>query len=229
MWRCLLSGLLCAACIPKAGNTSAESAASAEEACARDGVVDDGEDNDHRVIVQKGRGGYLYTFSDKLGTTVTPPKGAFVMSQGGAHGSAFAAHATGKITQGETVYAGVGLSFVDPKGPYDASAYRGIAFWAKVGPGAATKVRLKFPDANTDPDGKVCSECFNDFGFDLELTTTWERYVVPFASMQQLPGWGAPRPAGVEVSKVFGVQWQVNTPGALVDIWVDDIEFTGCS
>jgi endoglucanase len=118
---------------------------------------------------------------------------------------------------------------VDPKGPYDASAYQGISFWAKVGPDGARKVRLKLPDANTDPDGKVCTECFNDFGVDLELSTKWEQYVVPFSQMQQLPGWGAPRPTGPDVSKLFGLQWQVNAPGAKVDLWVDDIQFTGCS
>ena len=27
--------------------------------------------------------------------------------------------------------AGVGLNFTEPKGQYDASAYKGISFWAK--------------------------------------------------------------------------------------------------
>jgi hypothetical protein len=27
---------------------------------------------------------------------------------------------------------------------------------------------------------------------------------------------------------MYGVQWQVNTPGAEYDIWIDDVQFTGC-
>ena len=150
------------------------------------------------------------------------------MSRGGASGSALAAHASGKIGGGTIVYAGMGFNFIDPKGAYNASAYKGISFWAKVGEGSTTKVRLKVPDANTDPDGKVCTDCFNDFGSDLELTTTWTKYTIPFNTMAQLPGWGAPHPAGVDPARLYGIQWQVNSPGATYDVWVDDIAFTGC-
>jgi endoglucanase len=81
---------------------------------------------------------------------------------------------------------------------------------------------------NTHPDGKVCTECTNDFGADLELTSTWKQYTFPFSSLTQMQGWGSPHPGAITVSKLYGVQWQVNSPGASYDIWVDDIEFTGC-
>jgi hypothetical protein len=29
----------------------------------------------------------------------------------------------------------------------------------------------------------------------------------------------------IKPAKVFGMQWQVNHPGADFDIWVDDVEF----
>ncbi|MEZ4302670.1 MAG: carbohydrate binding domain-containing protein, partial [Polyangiaceae bacterium] len=120
-----------------------------------------------------------------------------------------------------------GVNFTDPKGPYDLSAYKGISFMAKSATGPL-KVRLKVPDANTDPDAKVCSECFNDFGADLDLTADWQKFVIPFSELAQLPGWGSPRPSGLERSKVFGIQWQVNTPGAAYDVWIDDVQLTGC-
>ena len=201
------------------------------KACPADGVIDDGEDNNNQVLAQKGRGGYWYTFADK-GSTVTPTAGAlggtFSMNPGGANGSQFAAHMNGKIAASGTVYAGLGFNFADPKAPFDVSGYKGISFWARRGENSTGSIRVKLPDVNTDQDGRVCTECFNDFGTDLELTTTWTKYTVIFAGAQQMPGWGAPRPAGVEAAKMYGVQWQVNTPGAEYDIWIDDIQFTGC-
>jgi hypothetical protein len=46
--------------------------------------------------------------------------------------------------------------------------------------------------------------------------------------MAQTPGWGAPRPGSIDRSKLFGVQWQVATPGAAFDLWIDDVVFYGC-
>jgi endoglucanase len=220
-----------AGCIPDAPPMSGAAAANTPEgkACPPDGVIDDCEDGNNQVAPNKGRTGYWYTFADKVGSATTPAAGGtFTMSRGGANGTAQAARVTGKVGSGQVVYAGMGFNFVDPKGPYGATAYKGISFWAKVGEGSVKNVRLKVPDGDTDPDGKVCSECFNDFGTDLELTTTWTKYTVPFASMSQLAGWGSPHPGAIDAAKLFGVQWQVNTPGATYDVWVDDIAFTGC-
>jgi hypothetical protein len=214
---------------PATGGTPVMANAADGKKCPPDGVIDDGEDNNNQVAPNKGRSGYWYVFLDKVGTTITPAAGGtFSMSKGGANGSAYAAHVNGKIGNGTVVYGGVGFNFVDPKGAYDASAYKGISFWAKVGEGSATKIRLKVPDGDTDPDGKVCTECFNDFGTDLTLTTTWTKYTVSFSQMAQMQGWGAPHPAAIDPKKLFGVQWQVNTPGSNYDLWVDEVEFTGC-
>jgi endoglucanase len=150
------------------------------------------------------------------------------MAPGGALDTKYAAHMTGQVGTADTVYAGMGFNFVDPKGTYDATAYKGVSFWAKKGPGSTSKVRLKVPDTNTDPDGKVCTQCFNDFGMDLTLTEQWTQYVVPYMAMSQMKGWGSPHTAGVDSSKIYGMQFQVNEPGAAFDIWVDEIQFTGC-
>jgi endoglucanase len=234
-WRILIyiAGLLGpAGCIPEGGGAvsgaAAENTAEGKK-CPPDGVIDDCEDDNNQVAPNKGRSGYWYTFLDKVGSTVTPAAGGtFTMSRGGANGSAHSAHVNGKIGGGAVVFGGMGFNFVDPKGPYDASAYKGISFWARVGEGSTTKVRLKLPDADTDPDGKVCTECFNDFGMDLELTTTWTKYTVPFNGTTQMAGWGAPHPGALNPAKMFGVQWQINSPGSSYDLWVDDIQFTGC-
>jgi endoglucanase len=228
--------LLCTACIPKdaPGGGTADGATdpAAATPCPADGVIDDAEDNNHQSAVHKGRGGYWFTFVDKGGSTITPTAGAqggtFAMSPGGANGSSFSAKINGQLATGGLIFAGMGVNFIDPKSPYDLSAYKGIAFMAKKGGTGTAAVRLKVPDANTDPDGKVCTECFNDFGTDIELTTEWTKYTVPFASMAQMTGWGSPRPAALELTKVYGLQWQVSTPGESYEIWVDDVTFTGC-
>lgn len=154
--------------------------------------------------------------------------GTFEMSPGGADGTGFAARFKGQIGTGNLVFSGMGMNFLDPKGGYDSSKYGGISFWAKKGAGSTGKVRLKIPDSNTDPDGGVCTECFNDFGMDLTLTEEWQLFTIPFGALKQQKGWGKPRKSGAEVSGLYGIQFQVNDPGQAYDIWVDQIRFTGC-
>src|SRR5439155_89687 len=76
-----------------------------------------------------------------------------------------------------------------------------------------------------DPDGGVCTECFNDFGGDLSLTPEWKLYIYPWKSMKQMPGWGNPRKPHVNQAKIYGIQFQVNVPSANYDIYVDDLKF----
>jgi hypothetical protein len=211
--------------------SSAASGPSGAKSCAG-GMVDDGEDGDHKVAETAGRGGYWYTYADKVGSTIDPPTGesggTFAMSAGGEGASKKAARMHGTVGKGNVVFAGMGFGFVDPKGPYDASKYTGVRFKAKTAEGSTPLVRLKVPDASTDPDGQKCKDCFNDFGAALTLTTSWQTYTIPFSSMRQEAGWGSPRPASIDAAHLYGMQWQVSTPGAPFDVWVDDIELVGC-
>jgi endoglucanase len=225
---CSLSAL---ACRPSATGDDVKNSPEGK-ACPATGKIEDGEDNNNQVIVQDGRSGYMYTFVDTEGSTITPTAGAqggvFQVSPGGANGSQYAVRMTGSIGQANVVFAGMGMNFVDPKGPYDASKYKGISFWAKKSPGTTPMVRLKVPDKNTDPDGGVCSACFNDFGRDLNLTDEWTEYVIPFFTMSQLPGWGSPHVSSIDSKGLYAIQFQVNEKGQKYDIWVDDVAFTGC-
>lgn len=214
---------------PALANTSAGRACKNQEA-----VLDDCDDNQNQSLVIGGRGGYWYTFSDMDGTDIWPTAGAkggtFEMTPGGAENTPYAARFKGTVSTAEgPTQGGMGMNFIDPKGGYDSSQYGGISFWAKAGPGSVNTVRLKVPDANTDPDGGICSECFNDFGMDLTLTQEWQHYIVPFGALKQLPGWGKPKKMGVDKSQLYGIQFQVNEKGKAFDIWVDQIRFTGCS
>jgi endoglucanase len=200
--------------------------------CGPDALIEDGEDNNNQVIVHDGRAGYIYTYMDPEGTTITPKAGSeggiFEMSPGGFN-SAYAMRMNGTVASAKIVYAGMGLNMTDPKDMYDAaSKYKGISFYAKRGAGATNTVRVKMPDVNTDPDGQTCGNCYNDFGLDIKLTEEWQQFTIPFSKLKQEPGWGSPRPGSLAADKVFALQFQTKQPG-VYDIWVDNMAFTGCS
>lgn len=227
-------GCCAAAGCSAAADTSAPATAAGFDlgGCDATAVIEDAEDNDHRSIAQQGRGGYMYTFLDEAGSTVEPVAGrlggTFSQSEGGANGSLYAARIHGQLTNGSVVFAGFGINFVDPKGPYDASAYDGITFFARRSADSSATIRLKVPDTSTTPEGGVCSECFNDFGADVEIEEHWQQYVYPFESLSQMSGWGNPRPGAVDSSAIYGLQFQVNAGGSAFDLWFDDVAFYGC-
>ena len=224
----VLGGLLGSACDSSGGGTNPPKSAAGP--CPESPMIENGEDMDDRILANEGRGGYLYTYLDELGTEIDPPEGAFEMVEGGANGTKYAMRMKGKLAAaGGDMYAGMGFGLMYPEGFQDASKYSGVSFWAKKGAGSAGSVRFKSPDINTDPAGKICGDCYNDFGKDLELTEEWAQYTVLFEDMAQLEGWGSPRPNYIDNKQLFGMQWQVAIPGAAFEIWVDEVAFVGCS
>jgi len=184
-------------------------------------MIEDAEDADTRVLQREDRGGYWFSFVDSAGSTVEAAQGSAKMPSPG-HDSKHAARMSGHTaSSGDSVYAGIGLSLAEPRGPYDASRYDGISFWAK-GPG---HVRLEIPDGYTAPEGRKCRDCYNDFGLDLALAAGWQRYSVKFEWLSQRQGWGDPR-AEIERKELYAIEWQFGTPGRDYDIWFDDVTFT---
>jgi len=210
------------------GSQPGGAAAPSADTCESRAQIENAEDGDAQSITRQGRGGYLYTYTDDKGSSVSPPSSQFKVVAGGPPGSLHAIQITGKTADGGDVYAGMGFSFVDPKGAYDASEYKGIAFVAKRGSGGPTTVRVKLPDASTDPQGGSCEECYNDFGVDFELNEEWTRYVVKFEHLKQQSGWGRPRPEQVDAKRLYGIQWQVSAGSSEFDVWIDDVTFVGC-
>jgi len=209
----------------KAGRSSETSLGPSLSECAS-GAIDDLEDNNSQILPSEGRGGYWYTYSDNVGTAVSP-EDEFVPSAGGASGSARAARISGKTGDHKNVWAGMAFPLTNPKGPYDASKYKGISFWARRGDKSTPFVYLRVPDVNTTPDGGVCKECFNDFGANVELTPLWRKYTFSFDMLKQERGWGEPRPH-IAPSKIYELQWQIKTRNVDFDVWIDDIRFVGC-
>jgi endoglucanase len=195
-------------------------------ACGESAVIEDGEDFDskdfgHKGNVVDGRGGNWFTFVDPNGSTVTPSGWPFKMGTVGRNGSRGAPRMSGKMASaGDAVYAGMGVWLTDPTGPYDASKYTGVTFWAK-GPG---RVRFEIPDVHTGPEGGICKDCYNDFGIVLALEPDWRKYTIRFEWLQQRSGWGEPYPA-LQTDQILKLEWEFNGAGRAYDITIDDIAF----
>ncbi len=172
-----------------------------------------------------GRAGSWQVAHDPTpGATMFPPDGTFPMSDTGDPCRLLAARVDGGqfVLWGASFYVGLG-------GPYNASAYTGISFWAKVGPTSSNLVRIAFPDKDTDPAGGQCSTapgavngCFDHWGKSLVFSQTWTKITLPFSELsQQAFGNLAPQ---FDPSTLFRIEWDIPV-GAVFDIWVDDIAF----
>jgi Carbohydrate binding domain (family 11) len=193
-----------------------------------DGAIDDFEDGNNQVNLEGGREGYWWQAKDEKGSTIGPTP--FAPSDGGAGGSAMALRATGTTLAGNTTDgfwgAEFGFNFAG-KGPYDASKYVGIAFKARVAPGASRTARFNIGDINTHKDGNICQTCWNHFGKVLSLTPEWKEYRILFTDVRQEDGWGNPRPAAITPAKLFNGEFKFG-PGQTVDFWVDDLYLLAC-
>jgi len=195
--------------------------------CEALAMIDDVQDGDDQILIQQGRGGFIYSFADEFGSKIKPDvDGSFVPVRGGVDGG-FSYRFKGKLAKASDPYAGMGFSFLEPEGPFDASSYKGISFIAKRGKNSIGTIRVQIPDVNTESEAGVCKECFNDFGIGLQLTEEWTRYEVSFDDLKQLGGWGDPRPMHVDVKQLYGIKFQVSGSEAAFDIWIDDVTFIG--
>jgi endoglucanase len=201
--------------------------------CAERALILHAEHEQDSLQTSAGFSGHVYTYADSYGSHIVPfppnlPGGGFSMSPGGVR-SPYAAHMIGELVQGDAVFAGMGANFFDPKRPFDASSFQRVEFWARVGRDSNRRVRFSLTDRNTDPDGGVCGECFNDFGVELELETEWTRHELELGRFAQLPGWGSPRPARLDTAALFGFQLRVVDGGTSFDVWLDELAFSGCA
>lgn len=189
-------------------------------------LLDDFEDGTNQGVAADGRGGYWYTYVDSEGSKIEPT-GSFSLREGGVNESKFSAGMKGAMASAQIVWAGMGMSFTDPKNPYDASSCKGISFFGKKNGEGITAVRLKVGDWQTSPEGNLCKQCYNDFGGNFVFTNEWQEFSLLFADMKQEPYWGEPKPA-IDTTALYQIQWQVTTPGGEFDLQVDDVKFIGC-
>lgn len=194
---------------------------------AANGLIDDFEDGDTRLMQLEGRGGYWWKAHDDNGSTIGPDDSTPVPE--GVNGS-LALHMKGQTSSDEGAWGvNFGANFSDQSGQtYDASKYAGIAFKARVSEDSTTRIRFKVSDVNTHKDTGVCTDCWNHFGKDLSLTPEWQQYVVLFDELRQAPGWGDPRPPSVIPAKLYGIDFSIGK-SAVFEIWVDEVTFVECA
>jgi hypothetical protein len=200
--------------------------------------LDDMEDGDARILGRDGRVGQWYTYHDATEGTLNPQQGttpAMETIAGQRCGtSAKAMRVTGS---GFSDFgAGFGFSFRYDAGasmelPYDASRFRGVTFWGRIGETSIGTVRLSIGDKWSRPDGGVCTTtpsngpnaCYDTFGAPFTLTTTWQRFSIDFGQLQQ-QAFGLQRPA-LDTSEVMNLEIAIPAAAPVFDIWIDDVAF----
>lgn len=184
-----------------------------------------------------GRGGGFYMFNDGTGMQKPPTGGLPDATHVMRCESTFALCTSGS---GFTTWgAGFGTDLgqvakladggMGKKTAYDASAYKGVSFWAKSN-SASVSVRLSVKDKNTAPEGGVCDAmmtsgamaCNDDWGKSFTFTSDWKPYTLMFSEMRQ-SGWGAAYSA-FDVKDAYSIQFQVNK-GIDFDLCIDDLAF----
>ncbi|WP_437508096.1 hypothetical protein [Sorangium sp. So ce1099] len=241
-----------------AGGTSGQSSASAPGGAAGAGgagggggevvapadaeLIDDMEDGDGAIAETDGRFGYWYSYNDGTGTqtppvyseempvlfvpeTLTPPRGQSTMAMH-TFGSGFTEWGAG---------IGFALSGEDMQvNAYDASAYAGLVFWARLGdPGAEATMKVNVSDRVSEPAGGICDEsavsgeanrCFDHWFYTAHLGTEWAQIEIPFEELTR-EGWGAePTAPAVDVAGLYVIEFRFAQDEDF-DVYVDDIRF----
>jgi len=219
-------------------------------------MIDDLESQTNQIDLSGGRNGYWFTYDDNpaptngnsvvytgngtIGGTTGGAGATFIMTDmtaipGGP--SLYAARITGSLGAAVTApFVGMGLNFVNPQGPYDASAYTGVTFMIRIAAGTSPNVRINFPTAQTEnaSNGGTCSAtCGDDYGYSLNGVVpadgAWHPVTVFFAQTYQV-GFGTP--VSFDKTSIIGIKWQVGGNPAVtpnVDVAVDDISFTNAT
>ena len=203
--------------------------------------IDDMEDGDWLILARNGRTSAWYTYDDMTAGTLNPAAAStnFPMEKIPEPRCGTSRHAMRVTGTGFSDWgAGFGFSlkaglvngaYVDAL--YDATAARGITFWARRGETSAATIRFGIGDQYSDPDGGHCDKsitsgltaCYDDFGSKLALTESWQRFTFEFGQLAQR-NFGIPRPA-LDVASVTNVEFGVPPSSPVFDIWIDDIAF----
>ncbi|MFL5308295.1 MAG: hypothetical protein ACJ8F1_23995 [Polyangia bacterium] len=203
-------------------------------------AIDDMEATDPGILMIGGRNGSWWAGGDMVspGANIVPDGNASAepIPGGGRCGSLHAMHVTG---QGFTSWAVLTTSLrygpVDGGAsgllPYDAHAWTGITFWARIGDTSADQVRLSISDKATRPEGGICdatvssgsTACYDNFGVALtQLGTQWTQYRIPFAGLGQ-QHFGV-QEAALDTAEIYTVDFNFFV-NEIFDLWVDDISF----
>ena len=103
---------------------------------------------------------------------------------------------------------------------WDASAFKGLTFWARSG-APECRYFVAIGDKNTEEEAGVCTMCWDAFSRALPLTKDWTQYTIPFDSLHQT-GYGVPQEEELYTKALYVIFFHVE-PGCAFDLWLDDI------
>lgn len=197
-------------------------------------MIDDFEDQDALLLPIGGRSGGWWTAGDETPeATIDPALGTDAAPSpinGGRCGSSHAMRISGQGFDDWGAMLGLSLVYESGgQGPYDASNREGVTFWARIGDTSTDRVRFALSDVNSQPEGGLCEPegppevaCYDTYGTLLtQLGVTWKRYRIPFDGLTQRE-FGLQ--ADLATDALYSIQFTFE-PGAVFDLWVDDIEF----
>ncbi|MGK3966802.1 protein kinase [Sorangium sp. So ce118] len=122
---------------------------------------------------------------------------------------------------------GAGIGFHLSNADYDATGYRGIAFWARAEEGLSTDLLVAFVDRQTHPGGGICGPeegqvpCYDHFHTRVTLASDWKHVKVPVECLVQT-GYGVFD--ALAQSGLRDIQFSFSA-GQAFDLWIDDVAF----
>lgn len=219
-----------------AGGTSKVDCAALPLPSSMDDIVATFEMGTGAVLQAGGRGGGFYIFNDGTGTQTPPPGMLPPATPTDRCGSKYALCTSGKnftiwgAGMGTDLAPTAGDAGMGAKQTYDASKYKGIAFWAKSNTATSAALRVSLKDKNTAPEGGQCDAmaktgakaCNDDWGKGITLSSEWQPYTIKFSDLAQA-GWGKAATA-FDDKAVYSIQYQVSQ-GIDFDLCIDDLVF----
>ncbi|WP_437967947.1 hypothetical protein WMF04_01010 [Sorangium sp. So ce260] len=204
-------------------------------------LIDDLEDGDSAIQEAGGRVGHWYSYNDGTGTQTPPvyseamPVGFIPEALSPPRGqSTMAVHTFGS---GFTEWgAGVGFALNGPDMgllAYDASAYTGIVFWARLGDASATTtMKVNVSDKVSEPAGGICDEsgededrkCFDHWHHMALLGTEWAQIVIPFDALTREGTGAEPDAPAVDRAGLYVIEFRFAQDEDF-DVYIDDVGF----
>lgn len=197
-------------------------------------VIDSMEDNDKQIGLAGGDYWFTYSANSTTNTTAactTTPFGTDTPEELSPHrgSSQFGMHFVGVGCSTLKVQGGLGLKKGATAGSllgYNASAYTGIAFWAKVGSASsAANMIVEIPNGTTHPDGGTClpDDCYGHYRTSVDLTDQWQRFELKFADFSPA-AFGANDGPTMATNALFQIIFSWNNR-AQINVWIDDVTF----
>lgn len=200
-------------------------------------MIDDMEDGDDGTLVKPGRMGYWFTYDDGSAGLLNPAPMTQVAMEPIPGGRCGTSHKAMRITGSGFMTWGCGMGFLlnlgagDNPALYDASATKGITFWARVGDLSVKQLKLLIGDQWTSPVGGHCdasvssgpTACYDAFYAPLDLTATWQRFSFTWGELRQRM-FGLQRDA-LDTTTLTTINFEVGASASVFDVWIDDVAF----